>query len=247
MDPLLIGFIILVIAVAGGLIFWSMNKESNKTTITIQKNGTPSGTPSGADTIIITNSGSKKETFIDSPHRICDKSDPPSWCSNFSLTEPMSYWYDVENYDNTNPRFEIIDETTGECINPSDCIKFAEVLDSDMNLIDIKTPDGKSLITTLIDDIYNEKLKVPDNFLKMSNIDFDTGVLSAAPRPDGTIPKDKDGNVITIKPGENFPIGLYVSILVFKYKEAGKPKPNIKFQFKSGTAGEILKKMERLG
>ena len=242
MDPVAFGFILIFLAVAAGLIYWSMNKKSATTTTTVKKNVTPSG----ADTIIITNSGSKRETFIDSPHRICDKSDPPSWCSNFSLTEPMSYWYDVENYDDTNQNFKIIDETTGECINPSDCIKFTEVLDGDMNLTDIKSPDGKSLITTIIDDLYSGKLKLSDNFLNKINVDFDTGVLSPAPLPDGTITKDKDGNVISVKPGENYPIGLYVALLVSKYKQAGKPKPNIKFQFKSGAAGEILNKMERL-
>jgi hypothetical protein len=243
MDPTIIVFIILIIAAAGGLIYWSMNKGSTKTKTTLKKNSAPSG----GDTILISNSGSKKETFIDSPHRFCDKSDPPSWCSKFPLTEPISYWYDVENFDGISPTFKLIDETTGECVNPSDCIKFTEVLDSGMNLVDIKSPDGKSLITTLIDDVYSGKLKVPAELLLFVDIDFDTGVLSAAPLPDGTIPKDKDGIVLTIIPGENFPIGMYVALLVFKYKEAGKPKPNIKFQFKSDIAGEILKKMERLG
>lgn len=242
MDANILIFIVLIIAVAGGVIYWSMNKQSTTTT-TVKKNDTPSG----ADTIIITNSGSKKESFIDSPNIACDKTDPPSWCSNFPLTEPMSYWYDVENYDNTSPNFAVFDETTGECLNPIDCIKFTEVLDGDMNLTDIKSADGKSLVTTLIDDIYSGKLKLPDNLLNMINVDFDTGVLSPAPSPDGTIPRDNDGNVITIKPGENYPIGVYVALLVSKYKEAGKPKPIIKFQFKSGTAGEILTKMRRLG
>ena len=60
MDPVAFGFILIFLAVAAGLIYWSMNKKSAASTITIQMNGTPSGTPSGADTIIITNSGSKK-------------------------------------------------------------------------------------------------------------------------------------------------------------------------------------------
>ena len=84
-------------------------------------------------------------------------------------------------------------------------------------------------------------------FLNMYNIDFDTGVISPAPGPDGTIPTDKDGNPASIKPGVNFPLGLYIVLLVLKYNQSGKPKPNIKFKFKSGSAGEILKKMERLG
>lgn len=235
--------IVFFLAAAAGLIYWSMNKQSTTTTTTVKKNDTPSG----ADTIIITNSGSKKESFIDSPHMVCDVTGPPSWCSNFPLTDPMSYWYDVENYDGTSEGITVIDKTTGECLNPSDCIKFAEVLDSDMNLIDIKSSDGKSLITTLIDDIYIGKLKAPDNLLDFIDFDFDTGVLSPAPNPDGIIPKDKDGNVIVIKPGENYALGMYVAIIALKYKEAGKPKPNIKFQFKSNTAGEILKKMGRLG
>ena len=236
-------FILFVLVVVAGLISWSINKKSDTTTTTtVKKNDTPSG----ADTIIITNSGSKRETFIDSPHRICEK-DPPSWCSNFPLTDPLAYWYDPVNYDVTDPSFSVIDETTGECISPSDCSKFTEELDSDMNLIDIKSSNGTSLVTTIIDDVYSGRLKMTDDSLRFVNIDFDTGVLSPAPLPDGTIPKDKDGNIATIRPGDNYPLGLYLAILVFKYKQAGKPKPTIKFEFKSSTAGEILKKMEKLG
>ena len=220
-----------------------MNRKSEKTTVTVKT----TTTPSESDTIIITNSGSKKESFIDSPHRLCNESDPAPWCSNFPLSEPLSYWYDVENGDDTNPNFAVIDRASGECMNPSDCIKFKEVLDSDMNLVDIKSSDGNSLITTIIDDIYSGKLKLPDILLNQIKIDFDTGVLSPAPKPDGTIPKDKDGNTINIIPGTNYAIGLYIALLVSKYKEASKPKPNIKFQFKSGTASDILSKMERLG
>jgi hypothetical protein len=230
--------IILIIAAAGGLIYWSMNKKSTTTTITVKQNDTPSGT----DTIIITNSGSKKESFIDSPHRVCVKSNSPDWCSNFPLTEPISYWYDAENFDNTSQSFEVIDETSGECLNPTDCIKFTEVLDDNMNLIDIKSADGKSYIITVIDDIYNLKLRLPDTFLNMFDIDFDTGVLAPAPNSDGTIPKDADGNPISIKPGIEYPLGTYIAVLVSKYKQAGKPKPNIKFEFESGTAGQILDK-----
>lgn len=242
MDAAAVVVIILIIAAAGGLIYWSMNKKST-TTITVNQNDGPSG----ADTIIITNSGSRRESFIDSPHRVCDRSNPPPWCSDFPLTEPISYWYDVENFDNTSQSFEVIDETSGECINSMDCIKFTEVLDDDMNLIDIKSADGKSYIVTVIDDIYNLKLKLPDAFLNMFNVDFDTGVLAPAPRPDGTIPKDADGNPISIKPGIEYPLGIYIAVLVSKYKQAGKPKPNIKFQFRSGSAGEILSSMRRSG
>ena len=228
--------IVLIVLVVGGLIYWSMNRDSATTKTTVK-------TSDGVDTIIISNSGSTRESFIDSPYRRCVSFDPnrpaPGWCSNLDGTDPMSYWYDVDNYDNTVPRFNVIDETTGECVNPNDCKKFTENLDSSNKLIDIKAADGTDFIETIANDVYSGKLVLPDNIISSVDFDFDTGVMSG---------KDSEGNIGTvIKPGENFAIGFYVAILFTLYKKAGKPKPNIKFDFTSGDSNTILTAMRRLG
>ena len=144
--------IVLIVLVVGGLIYLSMNRDSATTKTTVK-------TSDGVDTIIISNSGSTRESFIDSPYRRCVSFDPnrpaPGWCSNLDGTDPMSYWYDVDNYDNTVPRFNVIDETTGECVNPNDCKKFTENLDSSNKLIDIKAADGTELIETIANDVYS--------------------------------------------------------------------------------------------
>jgi hypothetical protein len=236
MDPLVILLIVLIIAAAGGLIYWSMNKKSEETKVTVKS----SPTPSGSDTIIISNSGSKKESFIDSPYRACFPVDiddnPPAWCSKLNGTDPMSYWYDVENYDSTKPNFNVIDITTGECLNPNDCKKFTENLDSSNKLIDIKAADGTDFIETVGNDVYSGKLVLPEKAFEEIKFDFNTGVMSG---------EEPGGSIITLKPGENFAIGLYVVMLYSMYKRAGKPKPNIKFDFKSGDANTILTAMRK--
>jgi hypothetical protein len=237
MNPIVLGlFILILVAVVGGLIYWSMNKKSEETEVTVESSNE-------GDTIIISNSGSKKESFVDSPYRFCfpnerEDDNRPTWCSNLNGTDPMSYWYDVENYDNTSPNANVIDKTTGECVNPNDCKKFTENLDSSNKLIDIKTADGTDFIETVGNDVYSGKLVIPDNVLSFIDFDFDTGVMAG---------KDPDGSSIVIKPGENYPIGLYITILFTLYKKAGKPKPNIKFDFKSGDANTLLTAMRRIG
>ena len=200
--------------------------------------------PSG-DTIIITNSGNRRETFVESPQKYCLESKAFPWCPTDSLTKPLEYWYDSENFDHKRSEaLNVIVRATGECRNPSDCIKFKEVLDNDMNLIDIESGDGRSYVNTVIDDIYSGKLVVPDKMLKQIDINFETAEISPAPLPDGTFPKDKNGNEIDVLiPGVNTTLGIYIVMLVSKYKEAGKPKPTIKFEFKSGKAGDVLKKL----
>jgi len=137
------------------------------------------------------------------------------------------------------PRFNVIDETTGECVNPNDCKKFTENLDSSNKLIDIKAADGTDFIETIANDVYSGKLVLPDNIISSIDFDFDTGVMSG---------KDSEGNIGTvIKPGENFAIGFYLAILFTLYKKAGKPKPNIKFDFTSDDSNTILTAMRRLG
>ena len=240
MDPIVLGlFILILVAVVGGLIYWSMNKKSEETEVTVES----STTPSGSDTIIISNSGSKKESFVDSPYRYCfptdiDDENRPTWCSNLNGTDPMSYWYDIENYDNTSPNFNLIDKTTGECVNPNDCKKFTENLDSSNKLIDIKAADGTDFIETIGNDVYSGKLVLPDKMISFIDFDFDTGVMGG---------KNDDGNIEAIlKPGENYPIGLYITILFTLYKKAGKPKPNVKFDFKSGDANTLLTALNKL-
>ncbi len=236
MDPIVLGlFILILVAVVGGLIYWSMNKKSEETKVTVESSNE-------GDTIIISNSGSKKESFIDSPYRFCFPVNPnrpaPEWCSKLNGTDPLSYWYDIENYDNASLDFDVIDKTTGECASPDDCKKFTENLDDSNNLIDIKSTDGIDFIETVGNDVYNGKLVVPDNLLLFIDFDFDTGVMAG---------KDTEGNVTVIKPGENYPIGLYVILLFSIYKTAGKPKPNIKFNFKSGDANTMLTAKSRVG
>lgn len=219
-----VGGVFLIITLIILFVYFSRGSKSD-----VKKSTTES---SGADTIIISNEGSRKETYIASPQAHCLSSDfsdsRPDWCNKYPGDNPMIYYYDSNT--GFEDLYKSLFDNGGECVT-SGCKKYTEILnETDNKLIDIRSEDGTSMIDQMGNDVYSGKIIVPDLFFKNVTFNFFTGETLAEGK--------------RLVPGGNYPIALYILIIFIYYKKANLLKPNIKLDYISGPAKIIIQRAD---
>lgn len=246
-----IWIILFITIVVGGVLGWYFwPKKKNDTS----RNG---------DTIVITDEGSKLETYIEMPRlQKCLNSMPdPKTCVSITSDTEMNYVYDpVGGSLKDNGEFTTtFNYDTQLCSDgTTDCV-YEENFSNDRKLIGITNSKGEDFIKRFIDDVWSGKLdlnkEVPHpitgNRTALKNqiieiIDFD--------RTSGELFFNMNGKVKIIPGYQQFndnqnemevPVGTIILYIIFYYYAKNLPKPTIKLNLSSEkTLGEIYLEMK---
>ena len=205
------------------------------------------GVDPGNDVISISQSGSKRETYILANEQ-CEREEKPGYCSElFNDTKYTVYAYeksiDFDKQHNDKNIKGAYDRTGSlgpdgvmKCNHVDDVSCFyLEKVDSDGKITGIENNNGEDIIQVMVDAIYDGKYSEDSRIIKSINddkimgkirFDFETGELSL-----------DDKKAI---PGENFPLLIYIAIVTLVYKLNDKPKPTFKLDFKPKTLRDII-------
>lgn len=242
--------ILFIAAVVGGILgwyFWPKKKND---------------TPTKGDTIIISDEGSKLETYIELPilmHCRGDSGDP-SFCNDINKETETNYVYDPNGSVSPNGSFTTSwNRETNLCSDgTTDCI-YEENFDSNRKLLGITNAKGEDFIKKLIDDLWSGELDFDKETVKngektttkkvvseMFDFNRNTGELFITENdsrikviPGNALsPDSKDGKMMT-------PVGIMILYIIFYYYGNNLPKPTIKLDLSSEkTLGELFLDMK---
>lgn len=202
--------------------------------------------PIKGDTIIITDDGTKLETYIETPVKRCF-SGTDEMCDKIDSKTEMSYVYDIKggSFDQGNA-VTSYDHDTHLCGDGTvDCI-YEEKYDDNRKIIGITNKKGEDYIQGIVDDVWSGKLVMDDNtknFIKKT-IHFDraSGKMYLI-NNSGEKVKVIPGLMVGLHVGNDdlkIPVGIMIMYIIMYYKINDLPKPTIKLDFKSeNTLGQI--------
>jgi hypothetical protein len=238
--------ILFIAAVVGGVLgwyFWPKKKND---------------TPAKGDTIIISDEGTKLETYIEMPRfqRCLNSSPDPKTCDSITSDTEMNYVYDplggslkdsgefktTFNYDT-----QLCSDGTTDCV-------YEEKISKDRKLIGITNSKGEDFIKKFIDDVWSGKIdlnkEVPNPLTgektALKNqitqiIDFD--------RTSGELFFNMNEKVKIVPGYQQFndnekemkaSVGMIILYIIFYYYGNNLPKPTIKLDLSSEkTLGEV--------
>lgn len=134
---------------------------------------------------------------------------------------------------------QIFDHRTGKCSDGTrDCLYYERVENG--RVIDITNKDGKRLVQQFVDDFYDGKLPLLDNYFKDNPDEMKRYALT---RDNKLMIRKKDGtgdwDLVIPGPNNDMPVGIYLLNVMVLYKLTGKPKPNVVIDLPAVTREEI--------
>ena len=221
-----------------------------------------------SDTIIITNEGTKLETYVEmSLAQNCHGGGNDSEiCKAMTDETEMNYVYDpIGGSMNSDGAFkttynfdtQLCSDGTTDCVYTE---KFSE--DDDRKLIGITNAKGEDFIQKFIDDIWSGKIdlnkKVPDpNTGKMSLLKDQFKEIIEFDKTTGEMFMNRGEKRVKLIPGYvqfdggpditelNISVGMMILYIIFYYYGNDLPKPTIKLDLKSEkTLGQVLREMK---
>ena len=212
----------------------------------------PMGPAPMGDKIVITDKGTKIETYIEFPFPYCmDGKNDPEYCKTIDKNTEMNYVYDIKggSIDDGGNLQTTYDPVTRVCSDgTSDCV-FTENFDEERKLISITNDKGEDFIQKFTDDVWSDKLKMnkvvsSPQFKNMIEFNRDTGEMFII----------RGGKRVKIIPGNTqfepdmsedmsemrVSVGAMIMYIIFYYYGNDLPKPTIKLDLKSEkTLGEL--------
>ncbi len=132
------------------------------------------------------------------------------------------YAYNPNSSSATFGNSDVFNQSTGKCPDGTlDCLYYEKVENG--RVVDILDKDGNKFVQQFVDDFYDGKLPLLDDFF--ANNPEKAGMVKLT--EDNKIMKKIKGTWETAKPGIDVPVGQYLIILMVLYKLTGKPKPNV--------------------
>ena len=215
------------------------------------------------DTIVITDEGSKIETYVEFPMGRCmGEGNDHDYCGTITSDTEVSYVYDPVggSVSDSGALQTTYDPVTRECSDgTADCV-FTEKFDDERKLTGITNEKGEDFIQKFIDDVWSDKLEmnkvvsdfngrettVKDQLKNMIEFNRDTGEMFF----------NRDGMRVKIIPGNmqfesqlrgdqdikeiRVSVGMMIMYIIFYYYGNDLPKPTIKLDLKSEkTLGQL--------
>lgn len=216
-----------------------------------------------SDTIVITDEGSKRETYIEMPNLMhCyGVEGDPSFCADINPETEMNYVYDpLGGSVSAGGSFKTTwDKETNLCSDgTTDCIyeeKFSK--DGERKLIGITNAKGEDFIQKFIDDIWSGRVNLENTSEIDENgklIDIKELIKSVFQfnRDTGELYMTEGATKVKIIPGNALmsnkevdgkmviPVGIMILYIIFYYYGNDLPKPIIKLDLRSEkTLGEL--------
>ena len=265
---LIIIFVVIPLVTFGGTLLITYFFVDGISKIEIPRGPAPMGpAPMGpapmGDTIIITDEGSKIETYIEPTMGRCmGGGNDPDYCGTMDENTEMSYVYDPQggSINDSGNLQTTYDPVTRVCSDgKSDCV-FTEKFDDERKLISITNEKGEDFIQKMIDDMWSDKLEmnkvVPspnggearfkDQMKNFIEFNRDTGEMFF----------NRTGMRVKIIPGNmqfesqmsggldikeiRVSVGTMIMYIIFYYYGNDLPKPTIKLDLTSEkTLGEL--------
>lgn len=214
------------------------------------------------DTIVITESGTKFETYIEMPllQHCREGTNNPSYCDTIDQNTEMNYVYDpIGGNLNAGGAFTTtFNDDTNLCSDGTRNCVYQEKFDDERKLIGITNEMGENLIEKFSDDLWSGKINLnreinnplngkymmmKDMFKEFVEFDKNTGKLfiNSGDTKFEVIPGSYYETRDPTKTGKlESPVGIIILYILFYYYGNNLPKPTIKLNLKSEkTLGEL--------